>query len=403
MSRVRVMTEFGAEILACRAALAKAGKPSSQEAVGTMVGVSASTISSWEHVQTFPTRESFSKLVAVFPSLDQEKYRRAILLDHASTTGPNNPNPVNGGKAPKGKNNRVVPVKKEEGDKSIGTTPDKFEAMLRKRVFKVRKAARRAYGRTKHRWSDEDAERIGKILDTLYPEPVEVKEPEKVEEPVASNAAPPPPELEVLTKPLMKEFAIVVGYTLECLSRMICDLKEEVSRLKALQPVESVAPPKGDVGPFVATPDVWRCYGAGRWSLKGISYLEDAAYIEKLLEWGDNKQVIEELGVILDSSVLEKLARMVGVVPMRIRRDERTFNVWPDPQMQENSFSWVASQLNVWLAYEAPDFVVVDGKVSIDYSNAFSRALARHGTENAIRIMAEANKLERSNRRGNHA
>jgi transcriptional regulator with XRE-family HTH domain len=93
MTRESKMREFGAQLYEARKKYAQDNpdKRATQVAIGFLIGVTGTTISSWERGATFPSKANYEKLVELFPWLDTKPYRKLISAKTASSAGPKNP------------------------------------------------------------------------------------------------------------------------------------------------------------------------------------------------------------------------------------------------------------------------------------------------------------------------
>ena len=93
MTRESKMREFGAQLYEARKKYAQDNpdKRATQGAIGFLIGVTGTTISSWERGATFPSKANYEKLVELFPWLDTKPYRKLISAKTASSAGPKNP------------------------------------------------------------------------------------------------------------------------------------------------------------------------------------------------------------------------------------------------------------------------------------------------------------------------
>lgn len=93
MTRESKMQDFGIKLYEARKKYAQDNpdKRATQGAIGFLIGVTGTTISSWERGATFPSKANYEKLVELFPWLDTTPHRKLIAAKTASTSGPKNP------------------------------------------------------------------------------------------------------------------------------------------------------------------------------------------------------------------------------------------------------------------------------------------------------------------------
>jgi transcriptional regulator with XRE-family HTH domain len=142
---------FGEELFECRKSLAKKGVPAHQKDIANRLGVSACTISAWEKGTTFPSEQSFNKLVTIFPSLNKDEHRRLIKVKKPVINKPN-PNPKKG---PRGKlSSKPNRVSGSGVSKPSRISLKTFEKNLLGGKYKSATGAKRVIGRMTH-WTDE--------------------------------------------------------------------------------------------------------------------------------------------------------------------------------------------------------------------------------------------------------
>lgn len=95
MTRETKMRDFGIKLYEARKKYAQDNKNkcATQGAIGSIIGITGTTISSWERGVTFPSGKNFDRLITVFPELDTKEYRRLISTKEANSSGPKNPTP----------------------------------------------------------------------------------------------------------------------------------------------------------------------------------------------------------------------------------------------------------------------------------------------------------------------